>query len=179
VSIDSQGNFSNSDSGLNGVAISGDGTRVAFTSWADNLVPGDTNDWPDVFVHDVCPDPAIEIGYPKVGGNGLYPYFHACGELGSGQHAALILRHAPPNTPVWLTLSITANTSYLPVIDGTLVSFPWNLLILLSTDSNGEVSIFAGGGAGPFDVYMQWLMMDSGATKGIGLSNAKRVFFQP
>jgi Tol biopolymer transport system component len=33
-------------------AISPDSRYLAFTSWASNLVPGDTNDRPDVFVHD-------------------------------------------------------------------------------------------------------------------------------
>ena len=33
-------------------SISSDGQYVAFTSWASNLVPGDTNDAWDVFVHD-------------------------------------------------------------------------------------------------------------------------------
>jgi Tol biopolymer transport system component len=33
-------------------ALSGDGRFVAFVSWAKNLVPGDTNDHTDVFVHD-------------------------------------------------------------------------------------------------------------------------------
>jgi hypothetical protein len=32
-------------------ALSMNGRFVAFTSWATNLVPGDTNDWFDVFVH--------------------------------------------------------------------------------------------------------------------------------
>ncbi len=34
-------------------AISADGLLVAFTSSADNLVPGDTNAWPDVFVRNM------------------------------------------------------------------------------------------------------------------------------
>ncbi len=33
-------------------ALSADGRYVAFSSWADDLVPGDTNLVPDVFVHD-------------------------------------------------------------------------------------------------------------------------------
>jgi len=33
-------------------ALSADGRFVAFGSWASNLVPGDTKDWHDVFVHD-------------------------------------------------------------------------------------------------------------------------------
>ena len=40
------------DSGRYGLSISGDGRFVAFTSEADNLVPGDTNGVEDVFVHD-------------------------------------------------------------------------------------------------------------------------------
>jgi hypothetical protein len=36
------------------VAISADGQHVAFTSYASNLVPGDTNNAPDVFLHDMA-----------------------------------------------------------------------------------------------------------------------------
>jgi Tol biopolymer transport system component len=35
------------------LSLSGDGRRVAFVSEASNLVPGDTNDTTDVFVHDL------------------------------------------------------------------------------------------------------------------------------
>ncbi|MFO0984811.1 MAG: hypothetical protein U1E76_24305 [Planctomycetota bacterium] len=35
------------------LALSGDGRTVAFASWSDNLVPGDTNAECDVFVHDL------------------------------------------------------------------------------------------------------------------------------
>ena len=35
-----------------GAAISADGRFVAFCSDASNLVPGDTNGWPDIFVRD-------------------------------------------------------------------------------------------------------------------------------
>lgn len=34
------------------IDLSADGKQVFFTSWASNLVPGDTNGWRDVFVHD-------------------------------------------------------------------------------------------------------------------------------
>ncbi|MEO0492276.1 MAG: S-layer homology domain-containing protein [Actinomycetota bacterium] len=36
-----------------GVALSDDGTQIAFQSWASNLVPGDTNDVLDVFYFEV------------------------------------------------------------------------------------------------------------------------------
>ncbi len=50
VSVDSVGGQANGDSFAAG--ISADGRFVAFTSLASNLVPGDTNDTHDVFVHD-------------------------------------------------------------------------------------------------------------------------------
>ena len=52
VSISSSGQVANRGP-LDGVpTISADGRFVVFTSWATNLVPGDTNGWPDVFVRD-------------------------------------------------------------------------------------------------------------------------------
>src|SRR2546426_3324673 len=50
VSVSSSGDQANSDSQPS--AISAEGRFVAFASYASNLVPGDTNGWGDVFVHD-------------------------------------------------------------------------------------------------------------------------------
>lgn len=50
VSVDSNGVQGNSES--KNPSISADGRYVAFSSWADNLVPDDTNKWADIFVHD-------------------------------------------------------------------------------------------------------------------------------
>src|SRR5439155_1190150 len=50
VSVDSAGTQGNSESFL--PSISADGRFVAFYSDATNLVPGDTNGFEDVFVHD-------------------------------------------------------------------------------------------------------------------------------
>ena len=54
VSIDSNGVEGNNQSyaSSSGMSISGDGRYVAFSSDASNLVPGDTNNLRDVFVHD-------------------------------------------------------------------------------------------------------------------------------
>ena len=51
VSITSDGREANSGSGY--PAISGNGRYVAFASMASNLVPGDSNHSPDVFLHDL------------------------------------------------------------------------------------------------------------------------------
>jgi len=50
ISVDDLGNQGNGDSV--GPVISADGRFVAFHSFADNLVPGDTNGYEDIFVHD-------------------------------------------------------------------------------------------------------------------------------
>jgi len=50
VSVSSDG--TQADSGSEMSSISGDGQLVAFATGATNLVPGDTNGCPDVFVHD-------------------------------------------------------------------------------------------------------------------------------
>lgn len=50
VSVDSAGTPANGDSGS--AALSGEGRFVAFTSFANNLVPDDTNGQPDVFLRD-------------------------------------------------------------------------------------------------------------------------------
>jgi Tol biopolymer transport system component len=51
VSVDSAGRQAAGSSDL--PALSYDGRYVAFESWAPNLVPGDTNGFLDVFIHDV------------------------------------------------------------------------------------------------------------------------------
>ena len=54
VSVNSAGNQANSEQEK--PAISADGRYVAFSSYAPNLMPGDTNNTGDVFVHDLDPD---------------------------------------------------------------------------------------------------------------------------
>jgi Tol biopolymer transport system component len=51
VSVASDGTPANNHSRM--ATISADGTKVAFISWADNLVAGDTNIREDVFLHDL------------------------------------------------------------------------------------------------------------------------------
>jgi Tol biopolymer transport system component len=55
VSVASDGTQSDDSCGYStcSLSISADGRFVAFQSMASNLVPGDTNDWTDVFVHDL------------------------------------------------------------------------------------------------------------------------------
>jgi len=62
VSVSSAGGQGNSASAW--PDLSADGRVVSFLSWADNLVPNDTNGVHDVFVHDLsAPPPATRVAF--------------------------------------------------------------------------------------------------------------------
>jgi hypothetical protein len=64
VSVDSSGNQANSSSCCLPPSISSDGRSFAFQSYASNLVPGDTNNSMDSFVHEFV----VDTRAPKVVG---------------------------------------------------------------------------------------------------------------
>jgi hypothetical protein len=66
VSVDSAGGQANDSSGT--PATSTDGRFVAFTSSASNLVPGDTNDVSDIFVHDRQTGATERVSVDSAGG---------------------------------------------------------------------------------------------------------------
>jgi len=68
VSVTSSGQQGNGDSGFSGTfSISADGNLVAFDSETSNLVPGDTNRLPDVFVHDVATGETTRVSVTSSG----------------------------------------------------------------------------------------------------------------
>lgn len=88
VSISTSGAEANGESG--GAEISGNGRFVAFHSLATNLVAGDTNGQPDVFVHDRATGRPTRVsvtssgeqanvgsGSPSISGDGRFVAFHS------------------------------------------------------------------------------------------------------
>jgi Tol biopolymer transport system component len=71
VSVSSQGQEGNDRSGFS--SVSADGRYVAFDSIATNLVPGDTNLWEDVFVHDRVTGETRRISFSVVEAQGDGP----------------------------------------------------------------------------------------------------------
>lgn len=65
ISVSTTGTVGNSDSG--GAALSPDGRFVAFTSFADNLVTGDTNAAPDVFLRDRACSATLRVSVNATG----------------------------------------------------------------------------------------------------------------
>jgi Tol biopolymer transport system component len=71
VSVNSGGTQGNNPSGFEQKpAISAGGRFVAFSSAASNLVPGDTNDFEDVFVHDRRTDTTRRVSVSSGGAQG-------------------------------------------------------------------------------------------------------------
>ena len=58
-------------------SLSADGRFVAFESFASNLVPGDTNGWPDVFVRDRLSGTTERVSVSTSGAQGPSPSFKA------------------------------------------------------------------------------------------------------
>jgi Tol biopolymer transport system component len=56
-------------------SISADGRHVAFVSWASNLVPGDGNDQPDVFVRDLDTGHTARANVDTAGGDSAFADF--------------------------------------------------------------------------------------------------------
>ncbi|MHB9132340.1 MAG: triple tyrosine motif-containing protein [Armatimonadota bacterium] len=85
VSAAIDGTPGNSDSGLYGAAVNGDGTVIAFSSSASNLVAGDTNGRDDIFVSDLNTGEVVRVStanngaqangqswYPSISSNGYF-----------------------------------------------------------------------------------------------------------
>ncbi len=162
VSVATDGTQGNDWSG--GTAISADGNVVAFSSTASNLVPGDTNNWNDVFVHNRLTGVTERVSVnssgeqatdesfgPALSADGRYVAFHS------------FATNLIPNANWWYTddvyirdrltgtteyISIAADgtqgdsDSYRPSIsaDGRFVAFTSFSTNLVTNDANGGVA---------------------------------------
>ncbi|MCB9876616.1 MAG: hypothetical protein H6835_03350 [Planctomycetes bacterium] len=124
-----------------------------------------------------CNDAAEDFGFAKLGSNGRFPRFAACGSLQSGGSATLTLSDCPPNAPVYALLGIWPTT--WNSFGGVLV--PQDPLAIgpFATDASGALSIPFAGGGGPFWIYAQWAIADPGVSFGLSFSNALRIDFLP
>ncbi len=102
-----------------------------------------------------------------------------CGEpLATGATADLLVEDAAPNK--FALLAASTSFSPTPFKGGTLVPLPFELLLPFRTDASGEISIPGiEGGGGPFDAYVQFIIVDLAQKRGIALSNAVTVVFLP
>ena len=137
------------------IGLSADGRFVTFASSGNNLVSGDTNASPDVFVHDMqsgattLASVGIADGYsatnPTVSADGRYVAFATDAPLDPGDHngtSDVYVRDLVANTTVWVSLDsfgVPANgPSMRPVIsgDGRHVAFETAATNLFPGDTN-------------------------------------------
>lgn len=121
--------------------------------------------------------PIQDLGFGKVGGNGQTPRFTACGQLISGRSAEFELTRAPGTAIAILMISTQRNDSN--IFGGTFLPVPPQLAVHFVTTANGKVAFTVPGGGGPLRLYGQYVILDTGASFGIGFSNALKIDFQP
>jgi endonuclease/exonuclease/phosphatase family metal-dependent hydrolase len=125
-----------------------------------------------------CADPTTDLGFAKAGTGGLEPHLSACGALGTGDTADFLLEDALPGADAWLILGFSS--LFAPFSGGTLVPTPDILIGPFSVNGSGEVLIPAvPGGGGPADAWIQFAVLDGGATFGRAFSNGLLVPFGP
>ncbi len=124
-----------------------------------------------------CND-ALDLANGKAGTGGLVPRFTVCGTLATGQTADFLLEDAKPLAGAAAVIGFTQ--IHAPYAGGVLVPAPDVLLFGFTADAAGTISLpGVPGGGGPFDIYMQWVVFDAGATFGKAFSNGLRISWLP
>jgi Tol biopolymer transport system component len=166
VSVDSTGAEADNFSDL--PTITPDGRFVAFMSFADNLVPGDTNQAGDVFVHDRSTritervsvdstgaegdDNSSSLALPSISADGMVIAFHSyarnlvTGDTNGSQDVFVHDRSTGITERVSVDSNGTQgnNQSYFPALssDGGLVAFISGASNLVASDTNRSFDVF-------------------------------------
>lgn len=122
-----------------------------------------------------CNTAGTDLGFAKLGSNGRFPRFAACGSLARGGTATLRITDFPAGTPVFAGLS--GGRDLLIAYGATIVPQAPALIGPFVADATGAFTLsIPGGGA---QLYMQWAGLDPAASFGLGFSNALRLEFTP
>lgn len=116
--------------------------------------------------------PWTDLGYALAGGLGE-PVLVGKGKLDPDAPGSLTLSNAPANTTTGLLISLTSTP--VPFKGGTLVPFPWNLLVFGSTKQDGTETVgFHWPASIPSgtQIWTQFALRDATAPAGMSLSNA-------
>jgi len=165
VSVDSTGNQASGGYSSFPGAISSDGRFITFLSGASNLVPGDTNGFPDAFVHDRQTGATTRVSvdsvgaeangdsyFPAISADGRYVAFHSYapnlvpGGTNGAPHIFVHDRQTGATTRVSVdSVGVEANgDSNFPAIsgDGRFVAFHSYASNLVAGDSNNSDDVF-------------------------------------
>ncbi len=171
-----------------GPSISSDGRYVAFYSWASNLVGGDTNGWPDVFVHDrqIGTTERVSVNSGGVQGNweSYDPSLSADGRYVAFESFAWNLVGGDTNSvsDVFVHDRQSSNTMRVSVATGGAQGNDFSLNPSISDDgryvafSSQASNLDGGDTTDDWDVFLrdrqsgttERVSVDSGGTQGIG-----------
>ena len=164
ISVTTEGYQANS--GSSQPSISADGTRVAFRSWASNLVSGDTNGHEDIFVHDTTTGVTTRVSVHTDGTQGdrgmLSPTISGDGtRVAFASHTDLLVDNPQPSrgSEVFVHDMLTGTTTLVSLTnagghangssgrpslshDGSRVAFESAGSNLIEGDTNGEPDVF-------------------------------------
>jgi hypothetical protein len=152
--------------------LSGDGHLAVFDSKADNLVPSDTDNVADVFVHDV--EPWFPIGCDLPGEGGA-PLLAGSGPLLADSEGKLTLQAGAPSSPAVIFAALESQP--IPFKGGVLTAFPPVLQALIVLDAAGGFSLgFRWPAAAPpgTEIYLHVAVVDPTTVEGVALSSALR-----
>jgi len=167
VNVDSAGSQANlGGGGYVGVSLSADGRYVAFDSYSTNLVPGDTNDCQDVFVHDLHTGQTTRVSVdsagaegnshsvtPALSADGRYVAYHGTstnlvpGDL-NGAHSDVFVHDRITGLTTRVSVNsagVQANLSSVGAVissDGRVVAFSSDATNLVAADANGCRDVF-------------------------------------
>ncbi len=163
ASMDGAGNGSNGASGE--PSISADGRYVAFSSWASNLVAGDSNGQQDVFVRDLISGTIVRVsvdsqgregngpsGEPSISADGRYVAFSSwasnlVADDSNGQQDVFV-RDLSSGTTIRVSIGVAGEEgngwSNEPSIsaDGRYVAFLSQASNLIDGDTNSRQDVF-------------------------------------
>jgi Tol biopolymer transport system component len=182
VSVTSRGDQSNGDSGF--VTLSNSGRYVAFYSTASNLVARDTNDVPDVFVHDRATGTTRRVSVtsdgrqanglsfdPNISGNGRYVAFISeASNLVAGDTNGLVdvfVRDLLKGTTRRVSIS-SAERQGNDISVGPVMSFTGRYTAFVS----GATNLVPGDTNELFDVFLRDLK--KGTTTRVNLNSAEQ-----
>jgi len=183
VSVGSDGG--QADGASTSPSLSADGAHVAFTSTADDLVPGDDNADAEVFIRDLAPKITTRVGPLPAAGTATEPALSADGlavaftfepdvSVTGAPLATAVLRHDRlRGTVVPASLGPAGeagdSSSFSPAIsvDGAVVAFASEAANLVAGDTNGVGDVFVhdlhpGAGLG------YWLVASDGGVFAFG-----------
>ena len=102
-----------------------------------------------------------------------------CGDkFATGSQVQVKLQTSTPFTGGFLLLAPSANPTFVPEIQNTVVAFPPVFFKALTTDANGEINLTVSGGGTPGTIVAQYLMLN-GLPSLLSPSNAVEVTVLP